>query len=289
MYSVINIIIRSNYGRSVTIHQFTAMMLDLGPMKAKLHIGLALTIIFLLLSSGFSYADLGEPFTISGLDDQSDSDPAAAFDSVNNRWFVVWKESSSLFLGAGRIMGRFVSSTGTVIGTPVAISGSSSDGQMSAPRIAYDPIRNEFLVVWVAAGDPIEPPIPPRVHARRILASGVPPLGTDPAILSAGGSGEGNPDVAVGFTQSGTNPPEPYFLVVWEDTRTGARRIWGINVEADDSDTVTGIRLSDSGPFTLDDTAELPGAHESFKPRIARDAPTFEIPSSPGLEQTAHQ
>jgi hypothetical protein len=238
---------------------------------------------FLLLVAPLLFSGYGPPFGVStGI---RDTDPDLAFNGTTGTWLVVWREASSTFPAAdkvGRILGRVINAAGTPLTAPTVLSGSLRD--TSAPHVAYDPIGNEWLVVWSAGTDPIEGGGTLRVRGRRVTAAGA-PVGTAAQEIS-GGSGEANPDVAAGSYASGSAAPVPFFLVVWEDTRSGRRRIWGHDVFASNSVTPGGIALSGYGAFMLDSGSTIPAAAECTNPRISDTGRSIVVISRGGASTT---
>ncbi|MBN2508248.1 MAG: HYR domain-containing protein [Verrucomicrobia bacterium] len=216
------------------------------------------------------------------------SDPDAAYNSGRNTWLAVWREGSITYQGAGSVYGAIVGSEGQILTARFQIQGLSSS--LGAPRVAYDPVRDEFLVVWAGGGDPMEGGMDPvRVFGRRVSGTGV-PLGTVPLAVSApAGQGEANPDVAAGRVQVGEDPWQPYWMVVWEDARTGNRRIRAQAVFVDVPAGPSGLRVSDY-PLVVDE-GEAFSNHQSHSPRIADDSPLVGtlVPPASTRAESVHQ
>ncbi len=77
-----------------------------------------------------------------------DHDPAAAFNTVDRTWLIVWREADVVFPTASTIMGRIVRDDRAVLTAPFVIG---FGNHAPPPRVAHDPIRNEWMVVF--AGD----------------------------------------------------------------------------------------------------------------------------------------
>ncbi|UCC30808.1 MAG: IPT/TIG domain-containing protein, partial [Phycisphaerales bacterium] len=244
-------------------------------------------------------ATIGPPFAVStGATDAGR--PDAAFNTANTTWLVVWREASQTHAGAGRVMARVVDDDETPLTSPAALSALRND--MSAPRVSYDPVGNEWLVVWSAGGFPIEGGGELAVYARRVSASGT-VIGTQPGVISPSGVGEANPDVAAGSYQVDADPATSYYFIVWEDIRDFAstddapdaqRRVYGKHVLADATAGPGHIRLSDLAAFRLDSLGTFPlQPYHCRDPRIADPSPSFTTVSPPphqsSVEETAHQ
>lgn len=211
------------------------------------------------------------------------SDPDAAYNTTRDTWLVVWREGSTTYQDAGSVYGAVINSEGQVAASRFQIHGLRSS--LSAPRVAYDPVRDEFLVVWVCGGDPVEGgPEPVRVFARRVSGTGTVLGGAPLAVSAPDGQGEAHPDVAAGRVRVGSDPWQSYWMVVWEDTRTGNRRIRAQAVYVDAGGGLSGLRLSDF-PLVLDEAEALPN-HQSYHPRIAEDSPLFSFVVPPATAQT---
>ncbi len=224
-------------------------------------------------------AAVGPPFAISGgLDDGY---PDAAFNSVDAIWLVVWGEDGST-PGGRRNMARIIDNDGSLLGGAITLSGFAA--QSTGPRVSYDPIRNEWLVVWCSR-DPFEQESW-HLLARRVSCSGV-PVGTD-ALLVAELDEETAPDVSAGLFASSTAALDSFFLIVWDENWQGRKRIHGIHVQAG-SDPKTGLSPAHA-PVILDASSDFPASRDSRHPRIADPAPILSSfqPDVGSFEQTVH-
>ena len=77
-----------------------------------------------------------------------DNSAAAAFNTVNRTWLVVWRETDPSFASASIIQGRIVREDRTLLTAAFQVGYGNG---AAPPRVAHDPIRNEWMVVW--AGD----------------------------------------------------------------------------------------------------------------------------------------
>ena len=109
-------------------------------------------LIGLAARSGFQSSldtdpEFGPEFQVSAQAGQTsigEEYPAAAFNSREKRYLVVWEN-----LGASHreIHGQLVSQDGQLIGNPIVIAAGSSD--QIRPCVAYNDIQSEFMVLWM--------------------------------------------------------------------------------------------------------------------------------------------
>lgn len=216
------------------------------------------------------------------------SHPAVAYDPTHDQWLAVWREGSATYQDAATLYCRLIGADGKFRSARTAVAGMGVEA--GPPRVAYDSLLGEFLVVWTAGGDPVESSGEGvRVRARRISPTGT-PVGSLPLLVTpADTRSVANPDVAAGRVRVGAGPWQSYWMVVWEDARSGNRRIRANAVFADNV-VLSGLRLADF-PLVLDDAVALPN-HQSFHPRLSREAP-MEVDAGQGgagdVEWTAHQ
>jgi hypothetical protein len=215
-----------------------------------------------------------------------DSDPDAAFDAVRGVWLVVWREGDPTVATTARVMGRFIRDSGAFASPPIPLT--DFHRSLSSPRIARDPLGDEWLIVFVAGGSPLEPASTVHVNARRISPGGVPRSWPRP--ISTGDAGEANPDVAAATVQSIPFPPSPVFVAVWEEVAGGRREIRAASLHADPGDP-TGVGVSGL-PFRVDASPDLPSPREAFRPRITTAGPVVSFclgPRCKPVDQTSHR
>jgi len=82
------------------------------------------------------------PIDVSGGTSSDQQQPAVAVDSTTGDFLVVWVLAKTPNL----VMGQRVSSNGALVGSAVTIS--NATGTKTYPRLAYEPWRQKFLVVW---------------------------------------------------------------------------------------------------------------------------------------------
>lgn len=185
--------------------------------------------------------------------------PDVVYNSVDNRFLVVWAadtDEGALVDGEFEIWGRIVDSGLNHVGSDFRISFMGPDGspawEAEHPAAAYNPARNEYVVVWSGdtdAGALVDDEY--EIWAQRLSASGA-LLGGNFRISDMGGSGNAaydalRPDVVF-------NTRRLEYLIVWygdDDTaplvdheyEVYGQRIdeFGAGLGAND------VRLSDAG------------------------------------------
>lgn len=187
---------------------------------------------------------LGDPIAIGlGLDDQLA--PAVASEEEGGRYLVVWQEASAQ--NGFDIIGQMVKGDGSLLGDPIAIS--SGQGDQKLPRVAYNSIANQFMVVWQDHGGVAENSWV--IRGQRLSSSGA-LLGASLNISTVNTDVRENPDIAYKASAD-------QYLVVWE-----------YEFLPDDHDIMQ-RRVKADGSFASD---EEPGSvTESFEaqPAVASD------------------
>ncbi len=139
--------------------------------------------------------------------------PDVAYNLDTNQYLVVWEDRRT----DADIYGQRVNANGTLDGGEIIIASSGSTLRQR-PRVAFNPISGEYLVVYaceVNAGDH-------DIRARRVPAAGNPSTGeiTD---IATGTTDQNYPDVACRTMEPGGGG----YLVVWRDTDGAQRDIRG--------------------------------------------------------------
>ncbi|MFZ5945607.1 MAG: fibronectin type III domain-containing protein [Bacillota bacterium] len=155
--------------------------------------------------------------------------PAVAYDSVNKRFMVVWRDSRN---GIGDIYGQLIDLNGNLVGGnfPVCTQGS----EQYKPQIAYDSANRRFLVVWEDERTAMK-----NIYGQILYQNGNnfgPAKDTNMAI-SVGENQRSSPSL----TYDGVNGQ---FLVVWEDRRNS--NVSGFNIYGQRIDANTGSLLQDN-------------------------------------------
>ena len=203
-----------------------------------------------------------------------DNSAAAAFNTVNRTWLVVWRETEPSFPSASFIRGRIVREDRTLLTAAFQVGFSNV---AAPPRVAHDPLRNEWMVVW--AGDCIIDTCPYFVIAQKVTSAGA-LVGGQARVISNGNVGEAFPDVVACRTVNTVipDPPAPSFLAVWQQNVSGLPAIVALRLF---DDPAQGSRIGFSGaPFRVDTGASLPTDRRSTRPRVSISGP---LGSSSGI------
>lgn len=134
--------------------------------------------------------------------------PIVVFNSVAREFLVAWHAFTS---ARWRIWGQRVSESGQLLGGNFTISDSAKDAQ--GPRVAYNPARNEHVLVWLdLRNNRVD------VYGQRLTAAGT-RTGADFAIATASGN-KGRADIDY-------NARDANYLVAWGDNRGASSDIYG--------------------------------------------------------------
>ena len=167
------------------------------------------------LRQGNSFPICNEPLPQSG--------PVVAYNSVDNEYMVLWGDlRNTILIGDEPIMvvdsyAQLVSSTGRLIGGNFAVSSTSGIDWEADVEVAYNPGRNEYMIVWW--DDRHWPDVD--IYGRRVSDSGS-PLGGSFSICRVGGE-QWFPNVV--YSSVGEE-----YLVVWEDERNSGLDIYGQHI-----------------------------------------------------------
>ena len=93
----------------------------------------------------------GDDFRIGGdpLNGEWEKKPQVAYDATNDRYFVVWEDYRDYDTRGDEVYGRRLKGSGKLFGDDKRINGGAALDDDNDPVVAYNPITNEFLVVWV--------------------------------------------------------------------------------------------------------------------------------------------
>ena len=148
----------------------------------------------------------GAPITIWD-DANSLQNPAVAYDTTQRRYLVVWQNVTS-----PAIEGRVINADGTFYSSRFSIT--TGTLARTVPDVAYNPVMDEYLVVWQHAeatgGD---------IRARKVSTEGVIDPGGTYAI-SDETADERYPAVEA-------YPADGRYLVVWSSDRSGSFNVVG--------------------------------------------------------------
>ena len=187
------------------------------------------------------------------------NNPDVTYNATSDEYFVVWDKDKNT-TGATEIWGRRIygdRGTGDTIGSDIRISDmgtidTATNRRAGNPKIAWNSVSNEYLVVWNGTDDDIDQ-WESEIYGQRLNGSGSEIGANDFRISSMGTDGNSlyiaaSPDVAYNRTHN-------EYLVVWVGNPGTAplnqfkNEIWGqrlnntgVAVGNDD------FRISDSGP-----------------------------------------
>lgn len=209
-------------------------------------------------------APLGEQVRISTMGTDGDArlgalDPAIAWSQTAGRYLVVWwgdDETDDLVDGELEIHGQILDEALQLVGARLRLSDMGPDREptydASRPDAAWNPARNEFMVVW--QGDDDSPGLinnGEEIFGQRVSMSGE-EIGADTRISHMG------PDDSASFDAAGpaiaVNPGADEFLVVWSGDDDGEglgdeqTEIFGQRVSGAGEEIGPDVRLSKAGP-----------------------------------------
>ncbi len=135
--------------------------------------------------------------------------PDVAYDTVNQRYLVVWYDLTNV-----DVEGMVLNNDGSAFGPGFKIADGSLGDMRGFPAVAFHPQLSEYLVVYEggASGNY-------NVYGKRVNAMGN-VGGIEYAISTAAGD-QTDPDVSVDPSINGD------FLIVWQDGRTATDQIYG--------------------------------------------------------------
>lgn len=236
----------------------------------------------ILIASGASYAAPPAPPFVGGNSNisriapvagEDDTNPAVAYDSVNDQYLVVWwGDSATTGLNNFEVFGRRLGGKGVAAGAPFRLSFTGpvdvieNDALIARePDVTYNPNTGEFLVVWYAhvGGNDVE------VFGQRVTPFGTLQGGNFQISNTNATNAAGNAQKPA-VTQAGDNG----YLVVWQADGTPVDNefeIFGRMVSADGSTPSPEFRISSQGTdgdisteAVEPDVAYRPGANQFF-------------------------
>lgn len=156
--------------------------------------------------------------------------PAVAHDPLNRRFLVAWEDSRS---GVSfDIYAQLLDASGTPQGA--AISVSSAEGDQRKPKVAFDSANGAYLVVWQDDRSLNDTDL----YGQRIGAGGA-IVGSNFPVSEATGD-QANPAVVFDAAKG-------RFLVVWEDSRSGASDLHARYLNADGTPGGSDFTVSSAG------------------------------------------
>ncbi|MGC1455755.1 MAG: CFI-box-CTERM domain-containing protein [Nitrospirota bacterium] len=130
--------------------------------------------------------------------------PKATYDTVNQRYFVVWMDSR---ISGYDIYGQLVGPEGTLTGSNFVVS--AAHGLMTDPVVAYDGTHQKYLVAWYDDRDLAT--TGSNIHGQMVNAEGI--VSGDSFTISSAAGDQASP--AVAFDTANNT-----FMVAWQDDRT---------------------------------------------------------------------
>ena len=195
------------------------------------------------------------------------------YNSVRNEYFVVWEGDDDSDFGEGslredeiEIWGqRIDATTGQEVGSDIRISDMGPDGHRGydafEPQVAFNPVRNEYFVVWRGDDDSDfgEGPLANgevEVWGQRVSGATGLEIGSDIRISDMGRDGDASIDVHEwDDTPVVFNPIQSEYFVVWsaeeenDDGSDEETAIWGQRIDAGTGEEVGSNDMRISGFF----------------------------------------
>ena len=147
-------------------------------------------------------------------------EPSVAYNTQDGQFLVVWRADTRVD-NQNEIFGQLLDRAGNKVGGEIQVATMSGGDDAAEPDVAYNPDRNEYLVVWRQSTG-----LARDVFGQRLLANGT-EVGTDDFTISnlAAGTATGSP--AVAYNATGQE-----YLVVWYSDEgatsgQGALQVWG--------------------------------------------------------------
>jgi|GEM_PF-3255078 len=164
---------------------------------------------------------IGYPFNLTGASSERQMAPDVAYNTTAGQYLVVWEDEYSLT--DHDILAQRVASNGSTLGAMIQVA--YYVDWDARPAVAYNSVRDEYLVVWQRRiGDAEFGQYD--IYARRITGSGT-PIGS-PIALDTGSASQ--TDAALAY-----NRHDDEYLVVWQDRQLGDWDIMGRRVAGDGS------------------------------------------------------
>jgi hypothetical protein len=246
----------------------------------------AATLVLLALGSpAFAVEPYQAQFRISQIGADGDAarssndNPSAAFDVATNQALVVWTAEDTLD-DKSEVFGRFMTSEGVLLGGEFRIGTAGGPGDAArdafSPRVAYNSVRNEFLVVWHADSEATDDDF--EIRAQRLSASGTLIAGE----FRVSSMGPGDASFNGSEPQVAYNPARDEYVVVWHGVDDGlpgrtevyAHRVTGAGELTGDDVRVSSLRNDSTWPTIAYNSA----ANEYMVAFIGKDSPS--TPSS---------
>ncbi len=176
--------------------------------------------------------------------DGTDQDePGVAYDSLNQRFLVAWRDARNTGTSGNHIFGRIVTATGALLGSSDTTICAVAGGQES-PSVAFDSGAGHYLTVWDDGR-----------AAQYIMGRQINPDGTlyssEITISPATGQGKYNAKVAC-------DAADRRYLVAWMDGSLGNWDVQGRLVDADSGSLLgSEILITPDSPSWPEDPPDL--------------------------------
>jgi Ca2+-binding RTX toxin-like protein len=175
--------------------------------------------------------------------------PKVAYNPAANEYLVVWEADALATDEEFEIFGQRLSGTGTPLGPDFRISNTRDDGNATRdgrkPGLAYNPVANEYLVVWRA--DRLATNNEDEIFGQRLSASGG-ELGAEFRVSNVGT--DGDPSRGASRPRVAHNPRANEYLVAWEGdggATDNALEVYGQRLTAAGDELGLDFRISNVG------------------------------------------
>ena len=186
----------------------------------------------------------GKVLTVAASEDDLEH-PAVAYDSTQNRYLVVYQNTTNPGIHC-----QLYEADGEASGGSTIVSGSKA---RTHPDVAYNPVSNDYLVVW-------EREFAPGNHdiwGRRVGAGGA-GIGVQNPISTLAGDERAPALLAYPVTSASVGR----YLLVWSNSNSGTYNITGRRLNADGSLLGSGFGIS---------TGTDEGSGDEHRPKVALD------------------
>jgi hypothetical protein len=141
----------------------------------------------------------------------------SAYNSVSNEYLIVWRDGPN---AQGNIYAQRISAAGDLLGMEFLVSSKATEQR--APRVAYNPVNNEYMVTWYEAG-PYKYDPDWNIYAQRVSAAGT-LIGNAISVCTEAGW-QSNPAIAY---SSKLNE----YMITWDDNRNIGGSYYTLNITA---------------------------------------------------------
>jgi len=176
--------------------------------------------------------------------------PDLAYNPTAGEYFVVWAgndDSGSLIAREAEIFGvRVNETTGQPLSPPIRISTMGGDGDAAFaalhPSVAYNPVEDDYLVVWQGSATAGEF----EIFGRRFNASDLSP-GAQIQLTDIGTAGD--PSVDMQHPSIAADPVDGTYFLAWHGNAGGEVEVYGQTLTSTgDTGGSSVLQLSEAGP-----------------------------------------